>query len=97
MEKTQLIAALAEKAGISKAGAQRYVDAVLGIIADNITNGDGVLSITDFGRFEVRQVAERNGVNPATQEKITIPAHDRIVFRASDNMDIYSRKHQAEF
>ena len=40
MNKTQLTAAVAEKTGISKADAQKYVNAVLGVVADNITEGD---------------------------------------------------------
>lgn len=97
MEKAQLIIDFAEKTGMSKANAKKHVDALFGIMADHITSGDGVVRITDFGRFEVRQIAERAGINPLTQEKIIIPAHDKIDFKASDNIDIYSRKHPADF
>ena len=93
MNKTQLTAAVAERTGISKADAQKYVNAVLGIVADNIVEGDGEVSIPDFGRFYVKEIPARQGVNPSTGEKIVIEAHERVVFKASDNLKIFSRKH----
>lgn len=96
MNKTQLTAAVAEKAGITKSHAERCVNAVLGAIADNLTEGEGEVSVPDFGRFYVKQVPARTGVNPGTGEKIAIPAHEKVVFKPSDNMAYYSRKHSAE-
>ncbi len=93
MNRTQLIAAVAEKAETSKTDAAKYVNTVLGVIADNLTEGDHELAIPDFGRFFIKQVAERQGVNPATGEKITIEAREKVVFKASDNLSIFSRKH----
>lgn len=93
MNRTQLIAAVAERAEFSKSDAAKYVNAVLGAIADNLTEGDRELAIPDFGRFSVKQVAERQGFNPQTGEKITIEAREKIVFKASENMSIFSRKH----
>ncbi|MGI6242650.1 MAG: HU family DNA-binding protein [Prevotella sp.] len=93
MNRTQLINALAKKTDISKAQAAKYVNTMLGIIADNLCEGDHELAIPDFGRFSVKHVAERQGVNPATGERITIEARDKVVFKASDNISIFSRKH----
>lgn len=93
MNRTELIARVAERAEITKADAAKYVNAVLGVIADNLTKGDKELALPDFGRFAVKQVPERQGINPQTKEKITIEAHEKIVFKPSDNMDLYSRKH----
>lgn len=95
MNKTQLTAIVAEKAGVSKAEAAKYVNIVLGTIADNICDGDGEVSIPDFGRFFVKEVPARQGINPQTKEKITIEAHDKVVFKPSDNLNIFSRKHGA--
>lgn len=95
MNKTQLTAAVAEKAGISKADATKYVNLVLGLIADNICEGDGEISIPDFGRFFVKEVPARQGINPQTKEKIIIEEHSKIVFKPSDNISIFSRKHGA--
>ncbi|GAA6528589.1 DNA-binding protein [Segatella asaccharophila] len=93
MNKTQLTAALAAKVNVSKLDAARYVNAVLGIIADNACEGDEEVSIPDFGRFYEKHVSERQGINPATGEKIVIEAHDKVVFKPSDNLCIFSRKH----
>lgn len=93
MNRTELIAQVAERAEVTKADAAKYVNAVIGVIADNMTKGDKSLALPDFGRFYVKQVPERQGVNPATKEPITIEAHEKVVFKPSDNMDLYSRKH----
>lgn len=93
MNRTELIARVAERAEITKADAAKYVNAVLGVIADNLTKGDQELALPDFGRFSVKQIPERQGINPQTKEKITIEAHEKIVFKPSDNMDLYTRKH----
>lgn len=93
MNRTELIAQVAQRAEITKADAAKYVNAVFGVVADNMVKGDKELSLPDFGRFFVKQVPERQGLNPRTKEKITIEAHEKIVFKPSDNMDLYSRKH----
>lgn len=93
MNRTELIAKVAERAEVTKTEATKYVNTVLGVIADNLTKGDKELALPDFGRFFVKQVPERQGINPSTKEKITIEAHEKLVFKPSDNMDLYSRKH----
>lgn len=93
MNKTQIVAAFAEKAGITKIDASKFFNALM---ADNIVEGDGEISIPDFGRFSIKHVAERQGVNPATGEKITIAARDKVVFKASDSLPYFSRKHSNE-
>ena len=94
MNKTQLVENVAGKTDLTKTEASQLVNIVLGAIADNICDGDGEVAIPDFGRFMIKQIAERQGINPSTKEKITIPAHEKIVFKPSDNISIYSRKHQ---
>lgn len=93
MNKSELIAAIAAKNEISKAEASKCLEYALCGIADNICYGDGTVAIPDFGRFYVKNVAERKGKNPQTGEEITIPEHDKVVFKPSDNMSIYTRKH----
>ena len=92
MNKTQIVAAFAEKAGITKTEASKFFNALMGVMADNIVE----ISIPDFGRFSIKHVAERQGVNPATGEKITIAARDKVVFKASDSLPYFSRKHSNE-
>ena len=77
MNRAQLTAQIAEKAGLSK-------------------NQAGKLLNTVFGRFYIKCCQARTGFNPNTKERIEIEAHDKIAFKASDNMAIYSRKHSAE-
>ena len=93
MNRTELIAKVAERAQVSKADAAKCLNTVLGVIADNLTKGDKELTLPDFGRFYVKQVPERQGVNPRTKEKITIEAHEKIFFNDSENIEIYTRKH----
>lgn len=96
MNKTQLIAAFAADAEISKNDAAKYVNALLSVVADNLSEGDGEIAIPDFGRFFVKDVPARQGINPQSKEKITIEAHKKVVFKASDNLSIFSRKHNGK-
>ena len=93
MKRKQLIDEVARRAEISKNDAAKCLNAVLGAIADNLTEGDKDISIPDFGHFAVKHVPERKWKNPQTGEPITIEAHDKITCKASDNIGIYSRKH----
>lgn len=81
LTKTTLVAAVAEKAGISKTEAKRVLDTMLAIISESLAK-DVKVSITGFGSFETRTSKARNGVNPRTGEKIVIPATKRPVFTA---------------
>ncbi|MDD4533846.1 MAG: HU family DNA-binding protein [Prevotella sp.] len=93
MNRTQLIDAVAERANMTKVDAAKCINTVLGVMADNLAEGDGEIAIVDFGHFFVKHVPERQGTNPANGEKMTIEARDKVVFKASDNLSIYSRKH----
>lgn len=81
MNKTELIGAVAEKAGVSVASAEKAVKAFTGVVSDALSKGDKV-QLVGFGTFEVSQRAERNGINPKTKEKITIPASKSVKFKA---------------
>ena len=81
MTKTDLIAAVAEKAGISKKGAGEAVEAVIASIECALKKGDKV-QLVGFGTFEVRNRPARKGRNPRTKEEITIAASKLPVFKA---------------
>lgn len=81
MNKTELIAAVAEKAEISKKDADKAVAAVIGAITDALVAGDKV-QLVGFGTFEVRARGARTGLNPRTKETITIPAAKLPAFKA---------------
>lgn len=73
MNKTELIAAVAEKTDLSKKDADAAVSAVLGAITDALKAGDKI-QLVGFGTFEVRNRAAKQGRNPRTGETMTVPA-----------------------
>ena len=82
MNKTELIAAVAEKAGMTKKDAERAVNAALDTITATLTEG-GRVQLSGFGIFEVKEREARTGRNPRTKETIQIPASKAPVFKAS--------------
>ena len=82
MNKTELIAAVAEKAGMTKKDAERVVNATVEAITESLVKGDKV-SVSGFGIFEVKTREARVGRNPRTKETIQIPATRLPVFKAS--------------
>ena len=81
MNKTELIAAVAEKAELSKKNAEVAVSAVIDSIVASLKKGDKV-SLLGFGTFEVRERAARTGKNPQTGAEIKIPASKVPAFKA---------------
>ena len=81
MNKTELIAAVAEKASISKKDADSAVSAVIDTIVEALAAEEKV-QLVGFGTFEVRERGERTGRNPQTKETIVIPASKAPVFKA---------------
>ena len=81
MNKTELIAAVAEKTDLSKKGADAAVSAVLGAITDALKAGDKI-QLVGFGTFEVRNRAAKQGRNPRTGETMTVPASKVPAFKA---------------
>jgi len=82
MNKTELVAAVAEKAGMTKKDAERVVNATVDTIIQNLAQGEKV-QISGFGIFEVKTREARVGRNPRTKEAIQIPATRLPVFKAS--------------
>lgn len=81
MTKVELIAAVAESAGLSKKDAEKAVNGTLDAITEALKQGDKV-SLVGFGTFEVRERPERKGRNPQTKEEITIAASKLPAFKA---------------
>ena len=73
MNKTELIAAVAEKAGMSKKDSEKAVNAAFDTITEALAAGDKV-QLVGFGAFEVKERGARIGRNPKTKEEIEIPA-----------------------
>lgn len=81
MNKTELITAIAEKAEISKKDAEKALKAFTDVVTDELKKG-GKVQLVSFGTFEVVERAAREGRNPATKKKITIPASKAPKFKA---------------
>jgi DNA-binding protein HU-beta len=81
MNKFELVAAVAEKAGLSKKDSEKAVNAFVGAVEDALMAGDKV-QLVGFGTFEVKVRAARKGRNPRTKEVIDIKASKLPVFKA---------------
>ena len=81
MNKTELIAAVAEKAEMSKKDAEAAVTAVVDVISESLRKGEKV-QLVGFGSFEVKRRAARTGRNPQTKEPIPIADSKAPVFKA---------------
>jgi len=81
MNKTELIAEVAKKTGMSKKDSERAVSAALDTITETLAAGDKV-QLVGFGSFETKSREARMGRNPKTKETIQIPASTVPVFKA---------------
>jgi len=82
MNKTELIAAVAEKTGMTKKDAERVINATADTITQSLVKGEKV-QVSGFGIFEVKAREARVGRNPRTKETIQIPATRLPAFKAS--------------
>ena len=80
MNKTELISAIAEKAGLSKVDAKKALEATLETIAGEVKKGEKVVLI-GFGTFSVSERAARKGINPQTKAVIDIAAKKSAKFK----------------
>lgn len=81
MNKTELIAKIAEGAGMSKVDAKKALDATLEAITAAVKAEEKV-ALIGFGTFAVSERPARQGINPANGQKITIPAKKVVKFKA---------------
>ncbi len=81
MNKAELIAAIADKAGLKKTDAEKALKAFVDVVSDELVKGEKV-QLVGFGTFEVSERPERIGRNPATKETITIAASKAPKFKA---------------
>lgn len=85
MNKNELVSAVADKLGASKADSQSAVDAVFDVISGAMQQGQEV-RITGFGSFVVTERKASTGRNPRTGEAISIPASRQPKFRAGKTL-----------
>ena len=81
MNKTELIAAIADQANLSKKDAEAALNAFTGIVGNALKDGDKV-QLVGFGTFDVSERAARTGRNPHTGEAIEIKASKSPKFKA---------------
>ena len=81
MNKTELINAIAEKAGLTKVQAKAALDATINTVSEQLAKGDKV-ALIGFGTFAVSEKTARKGINPRTKETIEIPARKVVKFKA---------------
>jgi len=85
MNKTQLIEAMAADAGITKAQAKKALDSFMNNVTETLKKG-GKVTLIGFGTFSTVTRKAREGRNPATGEKIPIPAKTVVKFKAGSNL-----------
>ena len=85
MNKAELIAAVAAKTGDTKKGAEATINAFVDVVTEALKAGDKV-QLVGFGTFAVKEQPAREGINPATKEKITIAAKKVAKFKAGADL-----------
>ena len=81
MNKTELVAAMADAAGLSKKDAEKALKAFTDVVAEELKK-DGKVQLVGFGTFEVSKRAAREGRNPQTGAEMKIPASKAPKFKA---------------
>ena len=85
MNKSELIAKIAEEKDITKKRSEEIVNTIIDTIEESLLAGEKV-QITGFGTFEIKDRAPRKGRNPKTNEEILIEAYRKPVFKPSENL-----------
>ena len=81
MNKTELVEKIAAGADLSKVDSRKALEAAIAAIKDALVAGDKV-ALVGFGTFSVNERPAREGINPATKEKIQIAAKKVVKFKA---------------
>ena len=81
MNKTELVAAMADAAGLSKKDAEKALKAFTDVVAEELKKGEKI-QLVGFGTFEVSERAERTGRNPQSGKEMVIPASKAPKFKA---------------
>ena len=92
MNKTELVAAMAEKTGLSKKDAESALNAFTGVVAEELKKGEKI-QLVGFGTFEVSERAARTGRNPQTGAEMKIAASKAPKFKAGKALkDLVNKK-----
>jgi len=85
MNKTELIAAIAEKSGLTKADSKKALDAFIESVSAEMKKG-GKVALVGFGTYSVTEKSARKGINPRTKAVINIPAKKVVKFKAGADL-----------
>jgi nucleoid DNA-binding protein len=86
MNKSELISAIAEKAGLTKVNAEEALKATIEAISEELVNG-GVITLVGFGTFKTGKREARTGRNPRTGEALEIPAKTVVKFSSGKTLE----------
>ena len=81
MNKTELVAAIADQAELSKKDAEKALKAFVEVVTSELKKGEKI-QLVGFGSFEVTERAAREGINPLTKKPMSIPASKAPKFKA---------------
>lgn len=87
MNKSELVSAMAAESGLTKMDCQKALDSFLSVVEKTLKAGDKV-SLVGFGTFAVAERSARTGINPATKQKIEIPARKSVKFKVGSDLAI---------
>ena len=85
LNKKEIANLVASQLDTTKKESLEYVNAVFNVLFDTLSAGNTV-DIAGFGKFTIAERAQRQGINPATKETITIPASKSVKFKASKTL-----------
>lgn len=85
MNKTELIAAIAEKSGLTKADSKKALDAFIESVSEEMKKG-GKVALVGFGTYSIVEKSARKGINPRTKAVINIPAKKVVKFKAGADL-----------
>ncbi len=85
LNKKALAESLANECDLTKKDAETYVNKIFDSIQETLVKGDSV-DIFGFGKFSITERSARQGINPATKEKIEIPATKAVKFKVSKSL-----------
>lgn len=85
MNKSELVSAIAANSGLSKDVSRKALDGFVKAVSEALKQGEKV-ALLGFGTFETAKREARKGVNPATKQKIDIPAKNVVKFKAGADL-----------
>ncbi|MCH4182070.1 MAG: HU family DNA-binding protein [Prevotella sp.] len=85
MNKTELIDKIAAKSGLSKSDSKKALDASIEVLKEALGAGDKI-QLVGFGTFSVNKRPARQGINPATKQKIKIAAKKVVKFKTGTEL-----------